>query len=82
MYIRFRRTVHPIGFLKKHAHPHVIVGRYDWLGHKDEIDIGPRDLSHRAGIALNASDLVVEQRSDRGLPSRNGYTARSASQTG
>ena len=60
MHIRFRHTVHPIEFLKKHAQPHLIVGHYDPLDHKDENGIGPVTYRIALGIAMNTLELVGE----------------------
>lgn len=60
MYIRFRRTVHPIEFLKKHAKPHIIVGHYDPLDHRDENGIGPVTYRIALGIVMNTLDLAGE----------------------
>ncbi len=60
MYIRFRRSLHPIEFLKKHARPHLIVGYYDPLDHKDEHGIGPVTYRTALSIVMNGLDLVGE----------------------
>lgn len=60
MYIRFRRTVHPIEFMKKHARPHVVVGHYDPLDHKDENGIGPVTYRTALSIVMNGLDLAGE----------------------
>ena len=60
MYIRFRRTVHPIEFLKRYAKPHIIVGHYDPLDHRDENGIGPVTYRIALGIVMNTLDLAGE----------------------